>query len=270
MPGPAELDQRARAKLALLEADSEHDLGLYITLTSPQFRRPTHLAPLLKLLDRAMHEQVFATVSVPPRHFKTETLLHGVARMMRYHPDRHNAYATYSSEFAERKSRRARDLAYRGKVPLFATSKRNKFQPAQTVTYWQTAHGGGFLAVGRGSGFTGDGVSGLLVIDDPHKDRQEAESARTRQDVWDWFTDVALSRIESPASVIVTHTRWHEDDLIGRIRRLGEFDDWEHVNLPALALEKDPLGREPGEALLPWKFSRETLLKTQRRIGEYS
>jgi predicted phage terminase large subunit-like protein len=270
MPGQAELDLRARAKLDLLEEDSEFDLGLYITLTSPNFRRPTHLAPLLRLLDASMKGPVFATVSVPPRHFKTETLIHGAARMMRFHPDRMNAYATYSSEFAERKSRRARDVAQRGKVPLYSASKKNKFNPAQTVNYWQTIESGGFLAVGRGSGFTGDGVTGLLIIDDPHKDRQDAESARMRQEVWEWFTDVALSRVEHPASVIVTHTRWHEDDLIGRIRRSGEFEDWHHINLPALALEQDPIGREFGEALLPWKFSRETLLKTQRRIGEYS
>src|SRR5688500_2746195 len=261
MPGTSDLDRRARAKLQLLEEDSEHDLGLYITLTSPSFRRPMHLAPLLRLLDRAMREPVFATVSVPPRHFKTETLLHGVARMMRFHPDRTNAYATYSSEFAERKSRRAREVALRGKVPLFAATKRSNFNPAQTVNYWQTSQGGGFLAVGRGSGFTGDGVTGILVIDDPHKDRVEAESARTRQDVWEWFTDVALLRVEWPASIIVTHTRWHEDDLIGRITRSGDFEDWEHINLPALALESDPLGRAMGEALLPWKFPAETLLK---------
>jgi predicted phage terminase large subunit-like protein len=265
----SEADQRARARLELLEEDSEHDLGLFVELTTPQFRRPTHLAPLTRLLDEAMRRPVFATVSVPPRHFKTDTLLHGAARMLRFHPERMNAYATYSSEFAERKSRRAREIALRAKVPLFAATHRNRFNPAQTVNYWQTNNGGGFLAVGRGSGFTGDGVTGLLIVDDPHKDRQEAESVKTRQEVWDWFTDVALTRVED-ASVIVTHTRWHPDDLIGRIRQSGDFTDWVHINLPAIAQQNDLLGRAPGEALLPWKFSAEKLEKLHRQIGEYS
>jgi predicted phage terminase large subunit-like protein len=265
-------DQRALARLEQLTEESRSDLGTFITLTSPRHRRPLHLRPLTQLLDRAMHEPVFATVSVPPRHFKTETLLHGVARVLRDRPGRMNAYATYSSDFAERKSRLARSIATRANVPMSAVRGHNPFSPASTLNYWQTSAGGGFLAVGRGAGFTGDGVTGLLVIDDPHKDRQEAESARTRQEVWDWFTDVALLRVEETGSIIVTHTRWHEDDLIGRIRRSGDFEDWVHINLPALAEEgkADLLGRKPGEALLPWKFPAEKLEKRRRQIGEYS
>jgi len=259
--------ERAEARYELRERQAKHDLGLFIEQTTPTFRYPRHLAPFLKLLDESMRRPVFATVSVPPRHFKTDTLLHAVARNLRYYPERTNAYGTYSSEFADRKSRRAKDIAIRGGAPVARGKGRNH---AQTVNYWQTTEGGGLLAVGRGSGFTGDGVTGLLVIDDPHKDRQEAESAKTRQDVWDWFTDVALTRLEETASVIVTHTRWHESDLIGRIRASGDFDDYLAINLPAIAGDNDPLGRLPGEALLPEKFSAERLQKLRRKIGEYS
>jgi len=267
---PDDLDQRALAKLELLEEDAKTDLGLFIALTTPHHRRPTHLKPLLDLLDEAMVRPVFATISVPPRHFKTETLLHGIARMLRYRPRRTNAYATYSSEFASRKSRLARNIALRAGVQMHATARSSSIAPAQTVNFWQTNAGGGFLAVGRGGGFTGDGVTGILCIDDPHKDRQDAESAVARQEVWDWFTDVALTRVEETGSILITHTRWHPDDLIGRILSSGDFQDWKHINLPALAEQNDPVGRQPGEALLPWKFSEAWFAKYRRRAGEYS
>jgi predicted phage terminase large subunit-like protein len=70
--------------------------------------------------------------------------------------------------------------------------------------------------------------------------------------------------------VIVTHTRWHPDDLIGRIRASADFEDWQHINLPAIAEANDLLGRTPGEPLLPWKFSAVQLDKLRRRLGEYS
>lgn len=264
-----ELRRRAAARYAQLERRAEHDLGTFIPLTTPAYRRPDHLAPLLRLLDEAMRRPVLATVSVPPRHFKTDTLLHGVARMLRYHPERMNAYATYNGEFAARKSRKAREVAVRARVPLFKKKASNPFAPTNTVSYWTTSEGGGFLAVGRGGGFTGDGVTGMLVIDDPHKDRADAESSVEREGLWEWFTSVALTRIEETGSVVVTHTRWHEEDLIGRIRKTSGFEDWHHVNLPAIAMEGDALGRSPGEALCPWKFSAEELQKRRRRVGEY-
>lgn len=267
----AELERRARARYEAMALRARTDLGLYIEMTTPKYRRPAHLQPVLDLVDEAMRRPVFATLSVPPRHFKTETLLHALVRMMKVHPDRMNAYATYSSQFASRKSRKARDIARRANVPLRYTHGAHGADPAATVGYWQTTFGGGLLAVGRGGGFTGDGVTGLLVVDDPHKDRKDAESVVSRDDVWDWFTDVALTRVEAGASVFVVHTRWHEDDLIGRIQSSGEFGDWHHINLPALAEESgDLLGRAPGQALMPERYPAAHLGKLRRRIGEYS
>lgn len=265
-----ELEDLALALHEQQRRQGERDLGQFIVNTSSEFRRPTHLEPLLKLLDRAMHEPVFATISVPPRHFKTETLLHGIARMLKMHPEKTNAYATYSQELAERKSRRARDIAMKAEVQLFKASRKDRFNPAQTVNFWQTAQRGGFLAVGQGAGFTGDGVTGLCVIDDPHKDRAEAESATARESVWEWFVSVPLTRREDSASLVVTHTRWHPDDLIGRIKKNPGFKHWVHINLPAIATEDDLLGRKPGEALCPWKFTAATLEQQRGMVGEYT
>ncbi len=266
----AELTERALAQEALLERRARTDLGQFIVNTSPEFQRPSHLQPLLSLLDRAMVEPVFATISVPPRHGKTESLLAGIVRMLRYHPERTNAYATYAQALADRKSRRCREVAIKAGVPLFSTSRKDRFNPAQRVDYWQTAERGGLLAVGAGAGFTGDGVTGLCVIDDPHKDRADAESATSRENTWEWFVSVPLTRREDQASVIVTHTRWHPGDLIGRIKGSPGFGHWQHINLPAIATEDDLLGRSPGQALWPAKFSAEVLLAQRGMVGEYT
>lgn len=269
-PPGTDLEARARARLEVLEARGRRELGQFIVNTTPAYKRPTHLQPLLDLLDRSMREPVYATVSVPPRHGKTETLLHQIVRMLRVHPERMNAYATYSSAFASRKSRKAREIALRARVPLRKAEAKGSTDPAATVGYWQTSHGGGLLAVGRGGGFTGDGVTGLLLVDDPVKDRKDAESVVSREDTWTWFTDVALTRLQHPASCIVVHTRWHEDDLIGRIKASADFDDWVHINLPAVAEAHDPLGRMPGQALAPWLYDERYFERLARRLGPYS
>lgn len=96
-----------------------------------------------------------------------------------------------------------------------------------------------------------------MIIDDPHKDRSEAESARMRQGVHDWYSSTVLTRLQPDRSaVVIVQTRWHPDDLAGRRLdeegRLEEGGRWKVVHLPAVADRKfgtDPLGRAPGEPL---------------------
>jgi predicted phage terminase large subunit-like protein len=113
-------------------------------------------------------------------------------------------------------------------------------------------HQGGVLSVGIGSGLTGRPAD-VLVIDDPIKDRKEADSAVYRQSVWDWWTDVASTRLAPGAPVIIILTRWHEDDLAGRLLAAEDGHLWRVVNIPAQADhdpakgQTDPLGRQPGE-----------------------
>jgi predicted phage terminase large subunit-like protein len=120
---------------------------------------------------------------------------------------------------------------------------------------WTLAgHEGGVLSVGIGAGLTGRPAD-LLVIDDPIKDRKEADSETYRNNVWDWWTDVASTRLAPGAPVLLILTRWHEDDLAGRLLE-HEPDDWRVINIPAQADhdpakgETDPLGREPGEYMV--------------------
>ena len=112
-----------------------------------------------------------------------------------------------------------------------------KPRQANSEAEWETREGGGLRAVGVGSGVTGFGAN-LIIVDDPVKSRSEAESERMRENVWDWFNDDLYTRLEPDGSIILIQTRWHEDDLAGRLLRESKEEggeQWEVVNLPALA-----------------------------------
>jgi predicted phage terminase large subunit-like protein len=229
----------------------------FIRRLSPQHPPQRHLDPLIDAIERARHERVRVCISMPPRHGKTWTLLHAIAWWLQETPADRCAYFSYNATIATSKSRLARELAVRAGVGL---------DPSSTaVEEWTTNHGGGLIAGGRGSGLTGQGVSGLLIVDDPFKDREEADSALLRDRVEEWFNEVAFTRLEG-GSVIVVHTRWHQDDLIGRLEKDG---GWEVINLPAIAEENDPLSREPGEALWPEVFPRSELDVIAKRLGTF-
>ena len=110
-----------------------------------------------------------------------------------------------------------------------------------TVAEWETGMGGGVRAVGVGAGITGYGGK-LVIIDDPIKSRSEAESETYRNRAWEWFNDDIYTRLEPDAGMILIQTRWHEDDLAGRL--LEEMqnggEQWEVVSLPAIAESEPP------------------------------
>lgn len=210
---------------------------------------PRHLAPLVALLERARHEPVRAVVSAPPQHGKSETIMHALAWHLAQDPTRTHAYVTYAGNFATDQSRRVRSITDTAGVEMSEQA---------ALRRWRTARGGGLIAEGVSGQLTGKSVDGIFVIDDPYKDRVEAESALKRERVWQFFTDVAKTRLNPAASVIVVHTRWHEDDLAGRLAKQG----WERVNLQAVSPEGAPLWPERYTA--PW-------LEEQRKaLGEYS
>jgi predicted phage terminase large subunit-like protein len=120
---------------------------------------------------------------------------------------------------------------------------------------WQLdGHRGGVVCVGIGSGFTGRPAE-ALVIDDPFADKEQADSAYQRNRVWGWWQSVAIPRLAPGAPVILVNTRWHEDDLAGRLTAAEDGHRWRVINIPAIADHKpeagesDPLGREPGQWL---------------------
>lgn len=266
-PGPyddADLMDRALARAALnFDRAKEGSLLDFVSILNPRLIKPYHLAPLADAIERTRKEPVRLTISVPPRHGKTELLLCGIVWLLANDPSAMVAYVSYAASLARNKSRIARDYAqYAGLTPR---------DDANAAHEWLFPEGGGLRSSGLSGQLTGHGYQ-TIIIDDPQKDRQSAESRLIQQRNIEWFTSTASTRLTPTGSVIVCHTRWHENDLIGHlkketdkyIRTRGEDGEWwEHVNLPAIDEDGD------GYALCPELWPRHLLLRKKRAVGAY-
>lgn len=188
-------------------------------------------------------------VHMPPRTGKTTTTtLITPAWLMSQQPGWPIALTSYDGALARTWGRQIRRWAESG-----ALGAQVSIAPdAGAVGEWETTAGGRLMSMSIREPFTGRGAK-VLIIDDPHKNSLEAHSQIMRDSVWDWYQSVALTRLEPPYLVIVTQTRWHEDDLSGRLlsaERDGRPDDWQVISLPAIARENDTIGRAVGEPLL--------------------
>lgn len=140
---------------------------------------------------------------------------------------------------------------------------------------WLTEAGGSYTAVGVGGALTGRGFK-IGIIDDPFKNREEADSPVVRESRHKWYQSTFYTRQEGASMIVFILTRWHEDDLAGRVlkdnedaKRRGEpYEDWDVVEFKALATEDDA-HRFEGEALWPGKFNREKLLTMKSSMGSY-
>jgi predicted phage terminase large subunit-like protein len=212
-----------------------------------------HQKYLYKILEKVTNgECKRLIISMPPRHCKTETV---TVRYPMYRLFRDNTtricIACYNADQANKYSRKALAIARTLNIPLSSTRC--------SAEEWETASGGGVMARGSVSGgVTGNGFD-VILIDDPIKSRQEAESITYRNSCWEWYKDDLHTRLEPGASIIIIQTRWHEDDLVGRILASDDAPNWAVVNLPALAEKDDPLGRPIGMPLCPDRFDLEAL-----------
>lgn len=218
----------------------------WMARVSPELDPPRHLAPIVDVIERATREEARVVISAPPQHGKSTLVLHALVWLLLRHPSKRNAYVTYAAQVAQDQMYRARLIAERAGLEAQATLDR-----------WRTREGGGVVATGIGGPLTGYAVDGLLIVDDYVKNRVEAESPTYRERAWEWFTSVALTRVHPGASVVVVATRWHPDDLAGRLIAKG----WEHITLPAID--------EEGRPLWPEKRPQEWLEAVRREIGEY-
>lgn len=135
---------------------------------------------------------------------------------------------------------------------------------------WETTGGGGMQTGGIDGAMTGK-PGDIIIVDDPFKSFKEAHSPTERQDVWDWFWAVPMTRVQPGATVIVVQTRWHEDDLTGRLLASEGRHRWTQVRLPALCddEENDFLGRRLGESIWPERFSEDHYNITRIDSGPY-
>jgi predicted phage terminase large subunit-like protein len=249
-----QLDRILKAKLATGQRNDPAKLSLlkFIPLISPRYSEPYHLAPLLDALQRTETEAVRALVSVPPRFAKTETLLHYIAYRLLRRPWETIAYVTYADRLAKTKSRLARIYAQRAGIQLR--------DDASALNEWRNADLGGAIFTSVGGALIGQGCN-VLIIDDPHAGRAAAESTLEREAVWDWYQGVGAMRVEPGGSIVITHTRWHPEDLTGHAIRDHAHENWELIKLPAL--------NERGESLWPERWSAAALESKRLTAGEY-
>lgn len=212
-------------------------------------------------------------VCMPPRHLKSETIsVRFPVWGMLNNPGWEIIVSTYGSNLSERLSRRARSLMTEQYIQTLWPTAR--LDPNQfSVKEWKMFHGSNFAipttykAVGRGGALTGSGAH-ILICDDLIKDQAEADSARVRDDMWHWFNSTARTRLTPGGGIIVVNTRWHKDDITGRLIAESDAktgDHWEVVNFPAIAEFDEPF-RKVGEALHPERFDLPALEKMKRAL----
>lgn len=216
-------------------------------------------------------------IEMPPRTGKsTLTTLFSPLWILRRHADWPIALTSHDPTLATSWGRQVRRWVEAG-----AAGPTVQIAPdAGAAGEWETTQGGGVLSRSLRGSFTGRGAK-VLFVDDPHKDFVEAHSKVERDRVWNWWLTVAQTRLEPPSLVVVIMTRWHEDDLVGRLLsndHEGDPADWERIRLPAISEgpDGDALGREEGEPLYSPLLSetREEALErweqTKRDVGSYA
>lgn len=172
-------------------------------------------------------------IFVPPRHGKSMLTSEMFPPWyLGRNPEKSIVCATYAQDLADDFGRRVRnqmvDPFYNEIFPECTVS-----HDSASVSRVATQQFGNYYAVGIGAGLTGRGAN-VLLIDDPHKDRQDADSVIMRKRAKDWFQSVAYTRLMPDAAIVVMQTRWHEDDLSGWLLRERANENWEVMDIPAV------------------------------------
>lgn len=267
MPSMTESMATAPCEAAAILAAAREDLLVYALLVHAGYRANAFHRYLAQALERAVDAgRGRIIVQAPPQHGKSLLVSRLLpAWVLGRRPDWPIIAASYGDDLVELNGSAVRAAVthplHRAVFPdcaLDASSTAKKD--------FRTTAGGGYLGVtirGGGTGFPAK----VFVIDDPFKSRAEAESAAFRSHVQQWYQSVVTPRLAADAILVVMHTRWHQDDLAGWLLREHQHEPWELIHLPAIAEDHDPLGRLPGQALVPERFSVPALEQKRITVG---
>lgn len=213
----------------------------------------------MEAIDEAGHGRLDGlAVSMPPQHGKSELCSKYLpAWYLGTFPDRRVILVSYEADFAASWGRKARELLAEHGVD-FGVSINSRSAAARR---WDiSGHEGGMSTAGVGGPITGKGAH-LLIIDDPIKNDAEARSPHCREKQWEWWQSVASTRLRPGGLTVVIQTRWHRDDLTGKIlaQAAEAGRNWKQIKLTAIAEEGDPLGRAIGQPLWPEVYTLEKL-----------
>jgi len=257
----ASLDEKARRV-------ARNDLLSFTRYTHHNYFTNWHHRLLAKALDKFANGEIRRLiVTMPPRMGKSELVSRRLpAYLFGRNPNAEIIGCSYNQTLAESMSRDVQRImdshSYRRVFPETRLNSKNvvndaKHQYKRTAGEFEiVGYRGSYRAVGVNVGVTGHGGN-YIIIDDPVKNRKQADSETFQRTLWEWYTDDIYSRLEEPGSIIVMATRWHENDLTGQLlrheREHEHADKWLKIDLPAVKVsdenELDP--REIGEPIWP-------------------
>lgn len=278
-PTPAMI-QAAKRELKIRGA--RRALAPFVTYTTPGYLLGWVHAEICQALDKFLADVVAKKsprliICMPPRSGKSQLVSRAFpAYAFGRYPDLQIIATSYSADLSQRFSRDVQRIIdspeYKDIFP--ATQIAGKGVKTD-VAYLRTAElfeivgsKGAYRSCGVGGGITGMGAD-ILCLDDVLKDRKEANSQTVRDSLWDWYTSTAYTRLSPGGGVIVMLTRWHLDDIVGRLierDKDGSGDHWQIINYPAIA-EHDEPHRKAGEALHPEQYPLDVLLQIKSNIG---
>ena len=254
--------ERERRRRRTSPAAVPASFGAWLATADPDYQwTAAHFVAMQAKLDAVTaltHRRVY--FQIPIRHGKTS---HNTERYAAYRlardPRTRILLCSYNQRRAEKFSREIRRRVRALGVPMS--------DEKDGAGEWETAAGGGVQAVGAGAGVASVNAD-LILIDDPIGARDDAESQAKRDQVWDWITNDILARCEPHTAVVMTMSRWHQDDPAGRLRD-QQAGRWDILDLPAEAEANDPLGRAIGAPLWPEHRGVDWLKEKHAELGAY-
>ena len=226
--------------------------------TNPAYERAQHhaqIAAKLEAVERGEIDRLM--IFMPPRHGKSELASKRFpAWCLGRKPTRQIIAASYNSDLANDFGRNVRNIVAEPEFGQVFPGVSLATDSA-AANRMNTNYGGAYVAAGVGTAVTGRGAH-IALIDDPFKDREEADSERRRELVWDWYRSTLYTRLMPGGAIVLIQTRWHEDDLAGRLLE-QEGDQWDVLELPAI--------NDQGKALWPEWYPLDALHRIKNTIG---
>lgn len=260
----------------------------FTTFTKRSYRANWHHELICQKLDQFVSGEIKRLIiSVPPQFGKSELVSRRLpAFLFGKHPDCRIISCSYSADLAQRMNRDVQRIIdtpeYNFLFPNVNLNESNVRTTSQgnylrnSDIFEIVGHEGVYRSCGIGGGITGMSMD-YGIIDDYLKNREEAESPTIRNKIYDWYTDVFATREQGDSSILITATRWHEDDMIGRLldhaAKDEDADQWEVITLPAMSEDVRPdydIRDGPDQPLWPTKYTETWLKKRRANMPVYS
>ena len=252
------------------------DLINFSILTDPRYKPNWHHLLIADYLERVERGEIKRLIiEMPPRSGKSQLAsINFPAWYLGRNPDKEIITSSYSGDLASDFGQKTRDLVrdpiYQGIFPEIRLK-----EDTQAKNKWMTEQKGSYISTGVGGALTGRGAN-ILLLDDVVKNSEDANSETMREKTWQWFISTAYTRLAPNGAVVLIMTRWHQDDLAGRIQEMDENNEWTVLSLPEIAEQDEEWDikgvkytRKQGEVLWKDRYPLEEVLKIKNQIGIY-